>query len=704
MPDLSRYFRDGRPAHPGDQEVPFILKMAGKPKMQLVEGVAMTTKTQPTPYWQATHHSHKGSEAFLVGNWNLLASGKMGMANFKPVNPEKLAAALGLATVYKPDTAGWFVAGGRRLHVRTTDADRNYVTLSYESLARIGWATGVERSAQPNLSLAWDQGVEEPLPLLSFLKNTLNETRSAGAYLLLGIADCPYVEGQALRRSPAMGEMLRFSEKPEDDGRFFYRPHQEENIRILFVILAVPDANGLEDPDAQRVARSYLQEFMPPIGLREAPYSFWGHFGVFTDPLPEINPAFPIQAIWDVERRREGELLPRINQVRTLLENTAFQKGLVSVYAIDKIVPYTLYEKPDLVDVLEMDPTILTEQRWATPNTFVGEALYDKPRFLLRPDVAERIVRINQKLREQNFRLKLYDAYRPLSVTQKIYNIHPDRKYLAVPNVGSRHNRGAAVDCTITDMQGREVPMPSDYLVLGKEAHRNREDISPEATKWLDFLTETMASEGFTTINSEWWHYDAPNWRQYPVLDVPLWPNEEEQPEDDLEAVFPPYVPDSVEALREGSEVEDLWALPEMEETAMPEPNLKDAPLSEVREEGPRLSSTAQSQAPAPLPLSAEDLPSSLPETEASLSSGSLFDQLKPGESRDEPPRVPGFLGKPEKPVEPPEKKIIEAPGKLKALLSFLSEEKVNWLWRHRFACLLGFAVALCLLLFFKNR
>jgi hypothetical protein len=36
-----------------------------------------------------------------------------------------------------------------------------------------------------------------------------------------------------------------------------------------------------------------------------------------------------------------------------------------------------------------------------------------------------------------------------------------------------------------------------------------------------------MATERFTTINEEWWHYDAPNWEQYPVMDEPLWPEHE---------------------------------------------------------------------------------------------------------------------------------------------------------------------------------
>ncbi|MFH0979933.1 MAG: N-acetylmuramoyl-L-alanine amidase-like domain-containing protein [Planctomycetota bacterium] len=37
-----------------------------------------------------------------------------------------------------------------------------------------------------------------------------------------------------------------------------------------------------------------------------------------------------------------------------------------------------------------------------------------------------------------------------------------------------------------------------------------------------EILTEAMEAEGFAGLDSEWWHFDAPGWEQYPVPDVPL--------------------------------------------------------------------------------------------------------------------------------------------------------------------------------------
>jgi hypothetical protein len=93
-----------------------------------------------------------------------------------------------------------------------------------------------------------------------------------------------------------------------------------------------------------------------------------------------------------------------------------------------------------------------------------------------------------------------------------------------VPNVGSRHNRGAAVDCTIADRDGQDLEMPSDYLVFDDRAHSDSTRMTPAARRNLRVLEKAMAEEGFTTIRDEWWHFDAPNWTQYRVMDVPFWP------------------------------------------------------------------------------------------------------------------------------------------------------------------------------------
>jgi D-alanyl-D-alanine dipeptidase len=35
-------------------------------------------------------------------------------------------------------------------------------------------------------------------------------------------------------------------------------------------------------------------------------------------------------------------------------------------------------------------------------------------------------------------------------------------------------------------------------------------------------LEEWMVDEGFVPLANEWWHYDWKDWRDYPIMDVPL--------------------------------------------------------------------------------------------------------------------------------------------------------------------------------------
>jgi hypothetical protein len=33
-----------------------------------------------------------------------------------------------------------------------------------------------------------------------------------------------------------------------------------------------------------------------------------------------------------------------------------------------------------------------------------------------------------------------------------------------------------------------------------------------------------MRAEGFIPLATEWWHFDAPDWERFPVMDLNPWP------------------------------------------------------------------------------------------------------------------------------------------------------------------------------------
>lgn len=175
-----------------------------------------------------------------------------------------------------------------------------------------------------------------------------------------------------------------------------------------------------------------------------------------------------------------------------------------------------------LTDIRSIAPDILMDMRYATPNNFLKQIVYSKARCLLRDPVARSIQRAQEELKTQGYGLKLYDCYRPLSVQKAMWKIFPDGRYVANPATGSRHNRGAAVDVTLVDDQGRDLEMPSEFDDFSDRAHRNSSAMTDAARKHVQILTTALEAQGLTTIDSEWWHYDGPNWRHYGILNQAL--------------------------------------------------------------------------------------------------------------------------------------------------------------------------------------
>lgn len=181
------------------------------------------------------------------------------------------------------------------------------------------------------------------------------------------------------------------------------------------------------------------------------------------------------------------------------------------------------------VEPSKQDKTLVLDMRYATTNNFSGKAVYPSARCFLRADVAKRLLAAQAELRKQGLGLKLFDCYRPFSVQERFWAIVPDERYVARPGkkdgtivVGSKHNRGAAVDVGLVDKSGRELPMPSGFDDFTDKAHRDYRGASAEAIKNRGILEAAMAAQGFEPLPTEWWHFDGPNWQNYEMLDLPL--------------------------------------------------------------------------------------------------------------------------------------------------------------------------------------
>jgi beta-N-acetylhexosaminidase/D-alanyl-D-alanine dipeptidase len=182
----------------------------------------------------------------------------------------------------------------------------------------------------------------------------------------------------------------------------------------------------------------------------------------------------------------------------------------------------------DLVDIAAIDPSIRLDLRYATADNFTGVAVYPVARCLLRRDAAERLARVQRRLRAEGVGLVVWDCYRPLAVQERFWALVPDERYVARPVrrdgrpvAGSKHNRGAAVDVTLADASGSPLEMPTDFDDFSPRAHRGT-PATPAARANAERLESAMVAEGFEPLPTEWWHFDAPGWQAYELLDVPL--------------------------------------------------------------------------------------------------------------------------------------------------------------------------------------
>lgn len=172
-----------------------------------------------------------------------------------------------------------------------------------------------------------------------------------------------------------------------------------------------------------------------------------------------------------------------------------------------------------LVPLETVHPPVLAEVRYATRHNFTGEVLYPVPRLFLHRDTARALARVQRDLQKRGLGLKVWDAYRPLGVQHKMWNLIRDERYVSNPakNKG-RHTRGTAVDVTLIDKLGRELPMPSDFDDFSERAHRDYQGGTPEQRRNRRLLESVMQRHGFIGYPTEWWHFDLENWEKYPPL------------------------------------------------------------------------------------------------------------------------------------------------------------------------------------------
>ncbi len=179
-------------------------------------------------------------------------------------------------------------------------------------------------------------------------------------------------------------------------------------------------------------------------------------------------------------------------------------------------------ERKGMVNIKKLDSSIFVSLMYARPDNFTGTVLYGDLRdAYLHPKAAAALVKAQKRLKElrPDLSLKIYDAARPMSIQQKMWDKVKNTSksiYVSNPrNGGGMHNYGLAVDITLCTLDGDSIPMGTKVDHMSRLSHITdeagmvaRRQMTAEAKKNRELLRKVMISAGFKPLRTEWWHFN----------------------------------------------------------------------------------------------------------------------------------------------------------------------------------------------------
>ena len=179
----------------------------------------------------------------------------------------------------------------------------------------------------------------------------------------------------------------------------------------------------------------------------------------------------------------------------------------------------------DVVNIQELDPTILVDLRYSSKNNFLKKDMYgDLEECFLRRKPAEMLCQANKHLKASHpeLRLLVFDGLRTRSVQKKLWDaldtipVSLRTQFVADPKKGSIHNYGAAVDLTLALENGSELDLGTEHDHFGELTFPALEDSLLDLDKLTNkeienrrILRKKTTKTCFSTIDCEWWHFDS---------------------------------------------------------------------------------------------------------------------------------------------------------------------------------------------------
>ena len=176
----------------------------------------------------------------------------------------------------------------------------------------------------------------------------------------------------------------------------------------------------------------------------------------------------------------------------------------------------------------DLVPGIVQEIRYYTTFNFIGDRIdgYEEPCAILSKEAARALLSVSNEANTMGFRLKIFDAYRPVRAVKRftlwgIEDLDLRMKPFFYPRLEkhelfskgyiasrSSHSRGSAVDLTLLDMMtGKELDMGSPFDLFDPVSHPDAASVTSEQHENRMILQNLMVRGGFLPIDCEWWHF-----------------------------------------------------------------------------------------------------------------------------------------------------------------------------------------------------
>lgn len=205
----------------------------------------------------------------------------------------------------------------------------------------------------------------------------------------------------------------------------------------------------------------------------------------------------------------------------------------LSKYGVPVIKDFDMYaatvkedSNKQMVELKSLATGIVYDLKYATDKNFMRRNMYPgKTTYtFLRLPAAKALAQVQKELNEKGMGLKIFDAYRPYSVTEKFWELVMNEKYVADPKKASGHNRGLSADLTLIYMHnGKELQMPTGFDHFSDTAHHSFMSIPFDALQNRKLLRDIMEKYGFKMLETEWWHYSWPDEKNYyEAMDIPF--------------------------------------------------------------------------------------------------------------------------------------------------------------------------------------